>query len=98
MTEKEREEIYISAIGTYGIDKQIDMCIEECAELVNALCMLRRGRNNRKDVVTEIADVRIMCGQMALLFGDRDVDEEIERKLERLKERLEASDEQGKDI
>lgn len=85
---KEQEEICVQAIGTYGKDAQIEMCIEGCAVLVNALCKFRRGRNTRQDVVTEIADVRIMCEQMAILFGDKDVDEGIERKLERLKERM----------
>ena len=30
------------ALEAFGLDKQIDMCIEECAELQNALMKFRR--------------------------------------------------------
>lgn len=45
------------------------MVSEECAELINALCKYKRGRVTDSDVITEIADVMIMCEQMAYYFG-----------------------------
>ena len=76
------------ALELYGSRSQIDMCIEECAELINALEKYRRGRNTKADVITEIADVQIMCEQMQELFGDMDVSAERHRKLNRLVERM----------
>ena len=49
------------AVEKFGPQSQIDMAIEECSELVNALCKFRRDRVGTIDVVTEIADVEIMC-------------------------------------
>ena len=76
------------ALDEFGLDKQIDMTIEECAELQNALMKYRRGRASLEDVQTEIADVQIMCEQMSIAFGERQTLVEKCRKLERLAERI----------
>ena len=76
------------ALELYGSRSQIDMCIEECAELINALEKYRRGRNTKADVITEIADVFITCHQMQELFGDGEVSAEMHRKLLRLVDRM----------
>ena len=65
MSEKEFDEIIRRAITTYGKDAQIQMLFEEMAELQNAICKLSRGRGTVNDVCEEIADVSIMCIQMA---------------------------------
>lgn len=87
---KDRESIYRRALNSFGADAQTDMAIEECAELTLALQHYKRGR--LANVITEIADVTIMAGQMRLLFGAEAVDAEIKEKLERLNHRLERLD------
>lgn len=82
------EQIYATAILEFGIQPQINMAIEECSELVNALCKYRRGRNTDEDVITEIADVMIMAEQMAFIFGQEEVQKEKERKQLRLLDRI----------
>jgi hypothetical protein len=72
------------AIKHFGADKQKDKCIEECAELINALIKHRDGRCSDDDVITEIADVRIMVEQMAMIFDKRKVSSQIKFKLNRL--------------
>lgn len=62
--------------------------IEECSELTNAICKFRRGRVGEDDIITEIADVMIMCEQLSNYFGKEKVALERERKLTRLEERL----------
>lgn len=76
------------AVDKFGPESQIDMAIEECAELINALCKLRRERVGPIDVVTEIADVQIMCEQLAYMFGEKTVADERKRKIERLRKRI----------
>lgn len=46
------------------------------------------GEAGEDDIITEIADVMIMCEQLSYYFGKEKVELEKERKLERLKERL----------
>nr|DAT77608.1 MAG TPA: nucleoside triphosphate pyrophosphohydrolase [Caudoviricetes sp.] len=87
MTQNE-EEICKRALFTYGFEAQATMVSEECSELINALCKYRRGRVSDSDVITEVADVMIMCEQMACYFGKGLVEAEKERKLQRLKEKL----------
>ena len=84
-------EILNGAIDTFGIGSQIDMAVEECSELINALEKYRRGRVGVQEVVTEIADVQIMCAQLEYMFaGDsKIVDAERMRKMDRLRGRIE---------
>lgn len=81
-----REE-YIKALATFGAEHQRMMCIEECAELIDALAKYDRGRAEAKDVITELADVSIMVEQMAMLYGKEEFKAEKERKLKRLQKK-----------
>jgi len=88
MTPKEVSLICQRALDTFGAITQIDQTIEEMAELTVALNHNKRARAKDGEVVTEIADVLIMCLQMMLLFGEREVKAEMDRKLERLEDML----------
>lgn len=80
-----------NAIDTFGVSSQIDMAVEECSELVDALMKYNRGRVGVQEVVTEIADVQIMCAQLEIIFGgsSKIVEMERMRKMDRLRQRLE---------
>lgn len=80
--------IYKQAIEKWGYESQINMMIEECAELIVALRHLDRGKATELDVCSEIADVEILCNQMRVIFGNEKVDSQKEIKLERVKKRL----------
>ena len=110
MTRQEQHDIvYRRCICEYGIQPQIDMCIEEMSELTKALLKYRRkfalarGENvnptngdtdlfkARADIIDELADVRIMCRQMELLFQAEDeVERRIDFKVDRQLKRLEG--------
>jgi len=78
--------IYEQATKKWGIDSQIDMAIEECAELIVELQHARRKRSSVTKICGEIADVEIMCSQMRVIFDSTKVDNIKALKLERLKE------------
>jgi NTP pyrophosphatase (non-canonical NTP hydrolase) len=84
----ERRRMYETALTKWGFENQLWMVAEECGELLNAIGKMRRERVTREDVITELADVTIMCEQIAQYIGYDDYTKEMERKLERLKERL----------
>lgn len=88
MSQVLESQIYADAIRTFGVDGQVDMLHEEVGELLSALNKFKRGRVSASEVVTEIADVMIMCGQMAHIFGPEEVRKEKERKLARLYKRI----------
>lgn len=93
MDERERRAIMQQAIKLYGEPAQIDMAVEEMAELTKALCKVKRatpGANTSAaiaNVIEEIADVQIMLDQLRLIFG-RSTDEVEEDKLRRLLGRI----------
>lgn len=69
-------EILLDALEHYGERAQVDMMLEEMAELSKALLKLRRVKKHEiteplflvKNVEEEIADVEIVLNQMKLLF------------------------------
>ena len=71
MTESEKRlAILDEAVTTFGKEKQVDMMIEEMAELTKALLNERRGRES--NISEEIADVLIMAEQMKIIFNNAD--------------------------
>ena len=80
--------LYNRVLITFGIENQTFMLVEECAELLNAVAKLKRGRATKEDIITELADVSIMVEQLAFFYGWDEFKEEKERKLTRLEDRI----------
>lgn len=80
---KEQEQQCRAILAHFGAGTQKKKCIEECAELIDAILKQESARTTYNDVCSEIADVMIMCRQMAYIYGEREVEDEITRKLER---------------
>ena len=81
------EIIYEKAILKFGVHAQMNMAIEECAELIQAINKWRRNPSiGMGNIAEEIADVEIMCSQLRLMLHglDRSVDEIKESKITRL--------------
>ena len=90
-----RRPVLRDALVMYGQQAQIDMMLEEMAELSKALLKLRRAKKHEiteplflvKNVEEEIADVQIVLNQMKLLFPGWGI--WMQAKLQRLEERIE---------
>lgn len=87
-----QELIIAKAIEKYGIEPQIDVCIEEMSELIKELCKYKRGKpNSISNIKEEIADVYIMLRQMKMMFdlsSEDKIQSHIDFKVNRLEERL----------
>lgn len=84
---KPTRDIYESAISEWGDEAQIDMAIEEMAELTTAL--LHNRRNREANIAEEIAGVRIMLAQLEIIFRNgEDVERYKQEKIDRLAARL----------
>lgn len=80
-------------IKNYGMYNQINMVIEEMAELTMAIMKLKRDRTCEayfENFIEEIADVKIMIEQLIIIVGNQRVDEVIKYKLERMERRMES--------
>jgi len=77
------------AMKTWGVEAQMDMLAEECAELIVAIQHFKRDRVGWDKVCEEIADVRIMTSQFHTIDGISDMIylREME-KIQRLEKRL----------
>lgn len=73
------------AVDTFGRESQTQKLFEEMAELQEALCKFVRGRDTADHVCEEIADLMIMCQQMAVIYGPARVEEWGRYKMTRLR-------------
>ena len=82
-------EVNKAAIEYYGEEVQENQCIEECAELIQAINKKHRGREH--NIPEEIADVEICLEQLKMINNCAD---EVERyktaKMERPTARRQA--------
>ena len=69
---KKRRRWTIRIADYYGYDAQSDILLEEMSELQKEILKKRRGADNRKEIVNEIADVQIMLNQMIHLLNITD--------------------------
>lgn len=99
MTEWQKRKVREIA-AHYGIKSQEQVAIEECAELIQAITKNNRGAQigseyvkKIADVAGEIADVLIMCEQLAYLYGIGElVKEQIDFKIARQLDRMEKGE------
>lgn len=80
-------EVLKKAISLYGDEAQENQCIEEMAELIQAINKKHRGKAH--NIPEEIADVEIMLEQLKIINCCRaDVNTIKTEKIMRLSERL----------
>ena len=86
-------------IETYGADLQKQVAIEEMAELTKEICKDFRGKGNRKHILEEIADVKIMLSQLLIMYDIKiwELNDVMASKLARLSERLKEEQNHDKD-
>lgn len=89
MTEKHLDTLN-TAINLFGVDNQLNVAIEEMAELTKEICKNKRGFHNFFEIADEMADVYIMLEQLKLIYhNDIAVNERINFKVSRLNSRIE---------
>ena len=77
-----------------GEEIQATICMEECAELIQAISKAKRGKIDRDNMIEEIADVLIcieMLKQMYMI-SDEKINKWIEKKQVREAERMEKNE------
>ena len=95
---QKQENTIKKSIEVYGTDLQSTVCMEECAELIQAISKIKRkGLNDElKDHLTEeIADVLICTKMLRLMYQieDAEVDRWLEYKTNRQAERMKGGKE-----
>ena len=88
------EKIIYESIQHYGKNNQSTVCMEECAELIQAISKAKRGKINRDNMIEEIADVLIcieMLKQMYMI-SDEKINKWIEKKQAREADRMKKNE------
>lgn len=81
------------SIQHYGVENQSTVCMEECAELIQAISKYKRGNQNKENLKEEIADVLICIEMLKQMYGipSSDIDRWIGKKQKRELERMGAN-------
>lgn len=79
-----QQKICLRAIDHFGISAQKWKLVEELGELLVEIAREQIGRGNKEAIREELADATIMCEQMRIVYGAKEVDGWIQRKLARL--------------
>ena len=66
------KEIIVDSIKHYGEEAQSIVCMEECAELIQAISKELRGKSDRMHLAEEIADVLICIEILKQIYGITD--------------------------
>jgi NTP pyrophosphatase (non-canonical NTP hydrolase) len=78
----------LETLSKFGVDKQLDKLVEECAELIVAIQHYKEGRTHSLDhVCEEMADVVVVIEQFRGIYGE-EIDRWIIQKITRLKARM----------
>ncbi|MDR0975597.1 MAG: hypothetical protein LBM01_01395 [Christensenellaceae bacterium] len=95
---------YEKMVEVWGEESQIDMALEEMAELTQALCKYKRikknyfgdadvnaekAKKNADNINEEIADVINMVAQLRIMFDTEKIDEIRKEKIDRTMKFLE---------
>ena len=86
MKKEDKLELYKKAIDLWGVEAQRNMAFEELGELNTVLARDRRGRATKEDILSELADVTIMCEQMGYILGFENYEKAVNDKLLRLRD------------
>ena len=62
------EQIIRKAIRVFGVPHQLDMAIEECAELIKAINKLKRGKGTVNELAEEAEDVQVLIDQIRIMI------------------------------
>ena len=82
--------IIVESIEHYGSDMQTTVCMEECAELIQAISKMKRGKGLKSNLIEEMADVLICIEILKQVHGISDIEIGmwIKRKQDRIVERM----------
>ncbi len=65
-------ELQAEVVSTNGKEIQSTICMEECAELIQAISKMKRGKDNRDNLTEEMADVLIAFTQLRVIYDVTD--------------------------
>ena len=91
-------EIIKNSIKHYGVDAQSTVCMEECAELIQAISKEKRGKHDYKHLAEEIADVLICISMLQDMYeiDGSDIQLWIDLKQKRIVERMKQDESHNK--
>lgn len=74
------------ALHQFGELFEVDLCVEECSELIDVIQKYKRGRRTKRQVMAEVVDVWLLLIQMrVILDNEEEFFEILKCKIERLK-------------
>ena len=86
--------VVTKSIEHYGSDLQATVCMEKCSELIQAISKMKRGKDNRDNLIEEMADVMICMEILKQVYGvsDSEIQNYVCQKQNRCIERMKSDE------
>ena len=83
--------LQMDSVNRFGDGIQSTICMEECAELIQAISKMKRGKDAYDNLVEEMADVYIILEQLQCIYSVANVEIQgwIKKKQDRQRKLLE---------
>lgn len=83
-------EIIKDSIVYYGKDAQSTVCMEECAELIQAISKEKRGKSDKNHLAEEMADVLISIELLKEIYdvSNEQINEWVDKKQKRIRSQM----------
>ncbi len=89
MYRQDRRELFKRTLREWGVEEQMRILEEECAELIVATShYIRKRAGAHYELQEELADAYIMVGQIIEYLGNDFVEEMVDYKLAKVREQL----------
>jgi len=88
-TEEDLKKLFKACMKFWGLERQLRMTQEECAELIVAIShALRRRKGSVEHLIEELADAQLMIDQIIYEIGKHKIDEIRYKKANHIKNKL----------
>lgn len=86
--------VVTKSVEHYGSDLQTVVCMEECSELIQAISKMKRGKDNRDNLIEEMADVMICMDILKQVYGvsDNEIQNYVCKKQDRCVGRMKSDE------
>ena len=86
--------VVTKSVENYGADLQTTVCMEECSELIQAISKKKRGKDNRDNLIEEMADVMIRMDILKQVYGvsDSEIQNYVCKKQDRCVGRMKSDE------
>lgn len=82
------EDLLKQCVENWGVDAQLGVAVEECAEFIKAAMKFSNRGGDIRDLMAETADALFLLLQMRYILGEQNIDFYLQRTQNKVRSKL----------